>query len=80
MIIFLSPSKNMDMQTACQKEHSKPLYLSKSEKLINKLRELSIDEISNFMEISNKLAMLNHNRINRGRIQWAECIIIVGFR
>jgi len=63
MIIFLSPSKNMDMHTTCQKEHSKPLYLYKSEKLINKLRNLSIEQLSSFMDISNKLATLNHNRI-----------------
>ena len=53
----------MDMHTVYEKKHSKPLYLSKSEKLINELRNLSVDQLSSFMEISNKLSLLNHDRI-----------------
>ena len=61
MIILLSPSKNMN-----EYDHldcfSQPEFLNKSKLLMNELTKMNINEIKNFMGISQKLAELNFNR------------------
>lgn len=63
MIVILSPSKNMDMKPARETEHSQPEFLNQSEQLIKTLRTFSIQDLMQFMSISEKLAELNSRRI-----------------
>lgn len=52
----------MDLAEAPFPEFTHPAYLDQSEKLIRKLRRFSGRELSEFMEISEKLAELNRQR------------------
>jgi len=63
MIILLSPAKTLDYERpTINISHSVPSLLSKSKTLINSLKEKKPDEISNLMNISDKLASLNSDR------------------
>ena len=63
MIILLSPAKTLDYdRSTINTPHSVPALLSKSKTLINSLKEKKPDEISNLMNISDKLASLNSDR------------------
>ncbi|WP_372797057.1 peroxide stress protein YaaA [Pontiella sp.] len=62
MITVLSPSKSMDMEPAKVKTFSEPLFLDRSQKLVSKARKFSAAELMDFMDISEKLAELNHRR------------------
>ncbi|MCT4614960.1 MAG: peroxide stress protein YaaA [Marinifilaceae bacterium] len=63
MIIILSPAKNLDLKTNNKTQiHETPLFLDKSHALINHLRLMSMEQITDFMKISPKLAQLNHKR------------------
>lgn len=62
MIVVLSPSKSMDMETTKQVGFTQPAFLAQSKKLISKIRQLSPAELMDFMAISEKLAELNHRR------------------
>ncbi|MFL2843698.1 MAG: peroxide stress protein YaaA [Alphaproteobacteria bacterium] len=63
MIILLSPAKTLDYETpSINISHTIPNLLSNSKKLINNLKEKNPEEISNLMNISDKLASLNSDR------------------
>ena len=63
MIILLSPAKTLDYETpSINIPHTIPNLLSNSKKLINNLKEKKPEEISNLMNISDKLASLNSDR------------------
>jgi uncharacterized protein len=62
MIVLLSPSKSMDMEPAQAVGFSQPEFLEQSQKLVSKVRKFSKSELMEFMEISGKLADLNHRR------------------
>lgn len=63
MLIVISPAKSLDFDTATtSKEYSEAKFLKESQALIDQLRKLSVEEIGEFMEISPKLAQLNHER------------------
>ena len=62
MMALLSPSKSMDMEIMSNQSATQPDFLAKSEMLIQELRKMKSDELSEFMEISNKLATLNQER------------------
>ena len=62
MMALLSPSKSMDMEILSNQPATLPDFLAKSEKLIQQLRKMNTGELSEFMEISNKLATLNKER------------------
>ena len=63
MIILLSPAKTLDYETpSINISHTIPNLLSNSKKLINNLKEKKPEEISNLMNISDKLASLNSDR------------------
>ena len=62
MMALLSPSKSMDMEILSYHSATQPDFLAKSETLIHQLRKMKTDELSEFMEISNKLAKLNQER------------------
>jgi len=63
MLAILSPAKTLDFETPpCTPDHSLPEFLDDSEQLIEQLRELSPDQVSELMHISEKLGILNANR------------------
>lgn len=62
MIILLSPSKSMDMEPAKAADFSTSKFLDQSKELATAARKLSRKELMKFMEISEKLAELNHQR------------------
>ena len=62
MIVLLSPSKSMDMVPAESGSSSQPEFLDRSGMLVSTLRRYSVTELMAFMDISVKLAELNHQR------------------
>ncbi|ATC97970.1 MAG: peroxide stress protein YaaA [Pseudomonadota bacterium] len=60
MITVISPAKNLDYETpAPSKNHTQPELLAHSKELIEVCRELSAQDLSSLMKISDKLAGLN---------------------
>lgn len=71
MIVLLSPSKDMASPTGqapVTGTWTLPLYLDKSERLMNELRKFSIEEIADRMMVNNKLAIQNYLRFQ----QWSK--------
>ncbi|MDX9873697.1 MAG: peroxide stress protein YaaA [Spongiibacteraceae bacterium] len=63
MLIVISPAKTLDFETPPTiADYSQPAFLKDSKLLIEELRELSPDQISNLMSISPALGELNHQR------------------
>ncbi|MFL2860944.1 MAG: peroxide stress protein YaaA [Pontiellaceae bacterium] len=65
MMALLSPSKSMDMEILPGQLSTQPDFISKSEGLIHQLRKMKTDELGDFMEISNNLAILNQERFQK---------------
>ncbi|MBC3767815.1 peroxide stress protein YaaA [Neptunicella marina] len=63
MLVVVSPAKNLDYDTpASTSEYTQPRFLEQSQQLIDVCRELSPQQISSLMSISDKLAALNAAR------------------
>lgn len=63
MLMVISPAKTLDFESLPKtKVSSIPAFLSQSEKLVVQLRELSPQDISALMGISDKLGLLNFER------------------
>lgn len=62
MIIVVSPSKTLDMEPSKVKDFTEPVFLDKSQRLVSKVRRFSRSQLMEFMEISEKLTRLNHQR------------------
>ncbi len=63
MIILLSPSKTLSMDAAHPvKAPTQPALLAESKKLITAARHCSVQDLQQLMDISDKLATLNHAR------------------
>jgi len=63
MLAVISPAKTLDFEnTHTTPELTQPVLLENSVYLIEKLRKLSLKKIGEMMEISPKLAELNHQR------------------
>lgn len=63
MLIVISPAKTLDFETpATTKKATEPDFISRSAELVDDIRALSPDDLSNLMGISPKLAELNHRR------------------
>ncbi|MBK9290400.1 MAG: peroxide stress protein YaaA [Bacteroidetes bacterium] len=63
MIILLSPAKTLDFSTSVPAlTTSKPAYAHKADMLANELRKLQPEQLAQLMDISPKLAQLNHER------------------
>ncbi len=63
MIILLSPAKTLDYESAIPSlDVTQPVFLSQAKQLIGSLRKLSEKQIAALMELSPKLAKLNHDR------------------
>lgn len=68
MLTVISPAKTLDFDTPLPtNEFSQPDFLKQSKQLINELRALSPDDISNLMKISPALGELNHERFMNWR-------------
>ena len=62
MIIVISPSKTLDFSSNAFHTHTLPRQLEQSQELINTAKQLSPDDLSNLMKISEKLSQLNWQR------------------
>ena len=73
MITVISPAKNLDYETpAPVKTHSTAELLSHSEELIEVCRELSAQDLSSLMKISDKLAGLNVARFTEWKTPFTQ--------
>ena len=60
MLMVISPAKSLDYETPPQTEtHTQPDYLKQSKQLITRLKKLGPAQISELMDLSDKLASLN---------------------
>lgn len=63
MLIVLSPAKSLDFESPVPShKQSQPDFLDRSAELVDTLREYSPDDLSELMNISNKLGELNVER------------------
>ncbi len=63
MLFIISPAKSLDFNISnYPKKTSIPIFLNKSNELIKILKQFSLEEIAELMNISQKLAILNHER------------------
>lgn len=63
MLLVISPAKTLDMQpTALPFTPSQPAFLDQSQRLIDRLRQLSTAELAHLMHLSDPLAGLNAAR------------------
>jgi cytoplasmic iron level regulating protein YaaA (DUF328/UPF0246 family) len=63
MIILLSPSKTLDLESASPtSKNSQPVFAREAAELIRHLKKLSVSELEDMMRISTKLAWLNQKR------------------
>jgi cytoplasmic iron level regulating protein YaaA (DUF328/UPF0246 family) len=60
MLIVLSPAKSLDYETpAVTDKHTLPIFTAQAAKLITSLKKLSLQEVAELMDLSDKLAALN---------------------
>ena len=71
MLAILSPAKTLDFTTnyTCS-NYSIPEFLNESSMLIEELKKLDVQEISNLMNLSSKLSELNFHRYNNWDINF----------
>ncbi len=63
MLVLLSPAKSLDYDSPLlTKKSTKPRFIDESAELIEGLRKLSTRQVGKLMDISDKLAELNHGR------------------
>lgn len=62
MILVISPSKTLDFSPNPFHTHTQPRQLEKSQTLINTVKQLSPEQLSDLMKISEKLSQLNWQR------------------
>ena len=63
MLTVISPAKSLDFDSPiATAEYSQPAELTRSRKLIKRLRELSEADIAKLMSVSDGIAELNHQR------------------
>jgi cytoplasmic iron level regulating protein YaaA (DUF328/UPF0246 family) len=69
MLIVISPAKTLDYETPPQtRRKTQPVFLDRSQALVEDIRQLAPDDIRGLMGISDNLAELNHQRyMNWGR-------------
>ena len=63
MLILISPAKTLDFETPAPiAQFSQPDFLDDTAKLVKQLKQLSAEEISSLMKVSDKLGVLNSDR------------------
>ncbi len=66
MLTVISPAKTLDFESPPATEaYTQPAHLAQSRKLVRRLRELSADDLSKLMRVSDDLATLNRDRYKR---------------
>ena len=66
MLTVISPAKTLDYETpAPVEDFTQPDHLTQSRKLVRRLRELSADDLSGLMRVSDSIAELNHERFRK---------------
>ncbi|MFP4031211.1 MAG: peroxide stress protein YaaA [Desulfococcaceae bacterium] len=69
MLLILSPSKSLDFDTPPPLDPgAKPRFLKEAAQLMDRLRPLSVDDLRDLMDVSEKLGKLNHQRFR----EWSE--------
>ena len=71
MIVLLSPSKSMDMEAAGKTAFTEPVFLDRSQRLVSKLRRLSVNDLMELMDMSRPLAELNRKRFQSWQLPFA---------
>lgn len=64
MKVIISPSKTMVESTKSERALSLPTNEKETKKIIDRLKELSVEDIRQLMKINDRLAMLNKNRFD----------------
>jgi cytoplasmic iron level regulating protein YaaA (DUF328/UPF0246 family) len=65
MLITLSPAKTLDFdKQKLTRKHSTPIFLDDSSELVDCLQEYSPRRLATLMDMSDKLAVLNHERFS----------------
>lgn len=73
MILILSPSKTLStIESQASIQPSQPDFLSRSEVLINRLRELDVEDLRELMSVSQSLATLNFERFLKWQIPFTN--------
>lgn len=62
MLLLISPAKTLDFSETKLKKHSQPRLLEESSALVSILKKKSTNDLKKLMNISDKIAMLNHER------------------
>lgn len=66
MLVLLSPSKTLDFSDdVVIDQYSLPEFLQEAEELVGHIRNYSPDDLAGLMNISEKLAQLNHERFQQ---------------
>jgi cytoplasmic iron level regulating protein YaaA (DUF328/UPF0246 family) len=73
MKIIISPAKRLDFESkAPVKKYTQPVFTDESETLIKILREKSVNELKDLMDLSSDLAQLNHERYAQWQLPFNE--------
>lgn len=65
MLMIISPAKTLDFDTVpVTATHTQPRFLDQSQTLIDTAKQLSAEDISALMKISDKLGVLNYERFH----------------
>lgn len=71
MLILISPAKTLDFKTPSPYERfSEPEFIADTNTLVEELSQLSAQEISSLMKISEKLGKLNFSRFNTWQVNF----------
>lgn len=63
MLIILSPAKSLDLETPVEGgQFSQPAFLGDARKLVQRLKAMNPEQLSELMDMSSRLATLNHQR------------------
>ena len=73
MLIVISPAKSLDFDTKPKtKEYTLPEFLDSSEKLVEELRQMSPNHLSQLMNISKDLGELNFQRFQTWHLPFTQ--------
>jgi cytoplasmic iron level regulating protein YaaA (DUF328/UPF0246 family) len=65
MLVVISPSKTLDFDGPSYPNHTTPFFKSRISQLVDQMKTLSEKDLETLMNISPKLAALNHDRYQR---------------
>jgi len=62
MLILISPSKTLDLTPTSLDIYSQPIFRNEINELVSLMKEKKVEDLMKLMDISEKLAFLNHER------------------